>query len=188
MSTIFLHVGQCGNQLGEAFWQGVEEASAPPDRLGSISLKKVPPQPERSRSLQTGQPARHLPFSLLDGTLPCILVDTEPKVVRRITKGGVLSTKIPPEFRLVERAGRGNNWACGYHGNSHVASQVKLRSGRFGGRGEETQLKESVMGCVRKLVEKCDRFTGSVLFHSLAGGTGSGSLALDLSSSFLSLS
>ncbi len=30
------------------------------------------------------------------------------------------------------------------------------------------------MDGVRRTAERCDRFTGTVLFHSLSGGTGSG--------------
>lgn len=77
-------------------------------------------------------------------------------------------TRIPSEFQLVERMGRGNNWAYGYHGYSRVASKAAAQLVR------DEDLRKTVRDCVRKLVEKCDRFTGSVMFHSLAGGTGSG--------------
>ncbi len=178
MSTIFLHIGQCGNQLGQSFWQGIEEASAASDRrLASGSLRKPLQQSAKgSRRTQTGSGGQlpRLPFSLLDGTLPCILVDTETKVVRPISRTGVLSGRIPPDFQLVERRGRGNNWAYGYYGPRHADSRPTAQVMRFGGAGEQTDLKEVIMERVRKLVEKCDRFTGSVVFHSLAGGTGSG--------------
>ena len=159
MSTVFLHVGQCGNQLGEAFWKEVEEwyhGTALKQKRPHGQVKKL-----EKPTLASSAPSR-LPFALLEGTLPCVMIDTEPKVVRRCSKSGILARSVLPEFQVVDRTGRGNNWAYGYHGGP--------RQPPPGGRS----LVGSVQECVRKLVEKCDRFTGSVLFHSIAGGTGSG--------------
>ena len=104
----------------------------------------------------------HIPFSLLDGTLPCVLVDTEPKVVKSCCKAGALAKRVSPMSQLFEKSGRGNNWAYGYYGkNSH-------------GHSRDSWLKDSVQECVRNVVERCDCFMGTVLFHSIAGGTGSG--------------
>ena len=62
-----------------------------------------------------------------------------------------------------DKAGRGNNWAYGYHGGV----------GRRGdGCGQD--LLERVLDLVRKVVERCDRFSGFIMLHSIAGGTGSG--------------
>ena len=160
MSTVFLHVGQCGNQLGEAFWQEVEEW-----HHGTALKQKRPRGPVKkleNPALASSASSPHLPFALLEGTLPCVMIDTEPKVVRKCSKSGVLARRVPPEFRIFDRSGRGNNWAYGYRGSPQQPPPS--------GRG----LVGSVQECVRKLVEKCDRFTGSVLFHSIAGGTGSG--------------
>ena len=155
MSTVFLHVGQCGNQLGQSFWQEVDGwYSRPPGW-------SAPAKPTAAT-----QTSPQLPFSLLDRTLPCVLIDTESKVVKRCSKMGVLSKKVPAEFCISERAGRGNNWAYGYFGGRRA---VQSQSGGH-------SMVECVQECVRKLVEKCDQFTGSVLFHSIAGGTGSGQL------------
>ena len=134
---------------------------------GAASKQKHPyKRLEKPTSASSG--TVQLPFALLEGTLPCIMVDTEPKVVRKCSKSGILSLQVPPEFRIVDKTGRGNNWACGYSGGA-------TPSGR--------SLVTSVQECVRKLVEKCDRFTGSMVFHSIAGGTGSG-----VYTSYLSLS
>ena len=160
MSSLFLHVGQCGNQIGQAFWNDVEEwYEAKP-------LEQIP-----SRRTTLGgrgmKPARtdhviHVPFSFLDGTLPCVLVDTEPKVVKSCCKGGALAKRVPPTSQLFEKSGRGNNWAYGYYGKSSH------------GQSRDSCLKDSVQECVRNVVERCDCFMGTVLFHSIAGGTGSG--------------
>ena len=50
----------------------------------------------------------HIPFSLLDGTLPCVLVDTEPKVVKSCCKAGALAIRVLPMCQLFEKSGRGN--------------------------------------------------------------------------------
>lgn len=160
MSSLFLHVGQCGNQIGQAFWNDVEEwYEAKP-------LEQIP-----SRRTTLGgrgmKPARtdhviHVPFSFLDATLPCVLVDTEPKVVKSCCKGGALAKRVSPTSQLFEKSGRGNNWAYGYYGKSSH------------GQSRDSCLKDSVQECVRNVVERCDCFMGTVLFHSIAGGTGSG--------------
>ena len=150
MSSLFLHIGQCGNQVGQAFWHEVEEwyGSRPVEQKSSHGREA------------------HLPFSLLDGTLPCILIDTETKVVKSCCRSGILSKRVPPKFKLVEKSGRGNNWAYGYYGGTRDSGELCL--------------KDSVQDCVRKLVERCDRFMGTVLLHSIAGGTGSGVVNCDL--------
>ena len=68
--------------------------------------------------------------------------------------------------QLFEKSGRGNNWAYGYYGKtSHEVSR-------------DSCLKDSVQECVRNVVERCDGFMGTVLFHSITGGTGPGVLKL----------
>ena len=121
------------------------------------------------------------PYSLLDGTLPCVLVDTETKVVRKCTgEKSLLGKKVPPDFRVVERGGRGNNWAYGYFsatGKVTESDHEKQIGGfKFGAVRERERLIDTVQERVRTLVEKCDRFGGFVQLHSVAGGTGSGQL------------
>lgn len=80
----------------------------------------------------------------------CIGIDTEPKVISRLRNSKVLNYKRLHE----EQSGCGNNWALGFNGTKH-----KL---------------EDYMESIRLEMETMDRYTGSVLIHSLAGGTGSG--------------
>ena len=188
MSTVFVHVGQCGNQLGRTFW---DEASKPhwsggyhkpytaaegSQRAKTSSLaprvqtgaSRVPTSTTpRAKFVKDGPHKRHVPFSLVDGSLPCVLVDTEPKVIRRCLDGrrdsGMLTQRVHNDCCIWDKAGRGNNWACGYHGAVR---------GMAGVRGQE--LAERVLEAVRRTVERCDRFSGFVVFHSIAGGTGSG--------------
>lgn len=108
----------------------------------------------------------YIPFTLTDGSVPCVMVDTEPKVIRRCldTKHNstVLAQGVPRESCVWDKAGRGNNWAYGYYGSRTSGCGVGVL--------------ERVQEAVRKVVERCDRFSGFVMFHSIAGGTGSGDL------------
>ena len=182
MSTVFLHVGQCGNQLGRSFWQEVEEwYGSPHSEIHPRSAAPYKVQRARPNNKLGSNPqqttARSPAFSLLDGTLPCVLVDTETKVVRKCTgQRAPLGNRVPPKFRVIERGGRGNNWAYGYF--SAVGREVKSGRGiggfEIGSTEEGKCLQGSVQECVRRLVEKCDRFGGFLQLHSIAGGTGSG--------------
>ncbi|KAH3787469.1 tubulin delta chain-like [Dreissena polymorpha] len=128
MSTVFVQIGQCGNQVGQALW------------------KKIIKDEEVKNS-----------YSFVDNEqrLRAVAVDSEPKVVRKITKG------LPYLEQCVVsgKRGRGTNWALGYHGVQKLG---------------DDHLLEITLEAVRKQVEKCDTFTGIVLLHSLSGGTGSG--------------
>ena len=95
---------------------------------------------------------------------------------------------------MFNQGGRGNNWALGY---SKDYKEINKKSGF----GKATQLERTVtspskstkqaftytpdddddkllhegaMEMLRKQSERADHFRGTLLFHSLAGGTGSG--------------
>lgn len=91
-----------------------------------------------------------------NGDVPWIMVDSERKVVRGCLSKRV-SRIVPTTNRLSHRKGYGGNWALGY------CEQKK-----------EGSLMEQTFECLRKEVERLDMFSGTILFHSLAGGTGSG--------------
>ena len=180
MSTVFLHVGQCGNQLGQSFWQEAAGWYSPTSRPPRVAGPALPTSKHCSPKKETHH-AKSLarlstPYSLLDGTIPSILVDTEPKVIRQCTgEGSVLGKGVPEQLRVAERRGRGSNWAYGYF----AATKHKLEGGRQTGGfrfgvSEEKTLVDTVQEHIRALVEKCDRFGGFVQLHSIAGGTGSG--------------
>ncbi|XP_078072030.1 tubulin delta chain-like isoform X2 [Mustelus asterias] len=91
MSTIWLQIGQCGNQIGQEWWKFVANEKAPNSAVDRY------------------------PFHTPDGKLSALSVDSEPKVVRRLLRelktGSFRDSNI-----LVGQRGRGNNWAFGYHG------------------------------------------------------------------------
>ncbi|XP_041375008.1 tubulin delta chain-like isoform X2 [Gigantopelta aegis] len=84
-------------------------------------------------------------------------VDSEPKVVHSLIANQ--RSRVRKKNVLAGKRGRGSNWAMGYYG---------LQS-----KGDDT-LVENTIDAVRHVVERCDSFTGTVVMHSLAGGTGSG--------------
>ena len=129
MSTVFIHIGQCGNQLSLPMWQNF--------------------------NLHKDDKSTNQVFSALDGFHRCVHIDSEQKVVKSLPK----TFKIRDKNIIIGKRGRGNNFALGYNG---------LHS------SGDDQLLESGLDSIRKEVERCDVYTGSIVVHSLSGGTGSG--------------
>ncbi|XP_052773452.1 tubulin delta chain-like [Mya arenaria] len=128
MSTVFLQIGQCGNQVGHSFWKKV---------IKDEDVKK-------SKC-----------FLDNEGHLRSVAVDSESKVLKKITRG----LPYRDDCVISGKRGRGTNWALGYHG--------VRKSG-------DDHLLDDTLNAIRKQVEKCDCFTGIITLHSLTGGTGSG--------------
>lgn len=137
MASVFLEVGQCGIQLGEAFWEEVS-GRLPVDECHG--------------------------FCRIGGRRRCIVVDTEPKVVRAIAKKESQLSKVNV---FSGRSGRGANWAFAYSAAG---------KGQVSGLNESKSLAEDVLEAARKESERCDAFSGFVMTHSLCGGTGSGKI------------
>jgi hypothetical protein len=161
----------------------------------SRAITKPPSSSSPSKSLRV----LNRDFFHLDGTPKCICLDTEPKVVRDIAP----KIGLPLERNaVVDVAGRGNNWAMGFNGPRRRSSQAKRVDGESDGldrrkfvtrglgnvsstafsfgddqdrglAGNKTFLEHS-LDLVRKEFERYDRNEGCLLFHSIAGGTGSG--------------
>ncbi|XP_017326691.1 uncharacterized protein LOC108267194 isoform X2 [Ictalurus punctatus] len=107
---------------------------------------------------KSNQHKKRCPFSSRNGELAAVCVDTEPKVLRKIGEF-VQNKEIRPSSVIEGKGGRGGNWAYGYHG----------------GRGDgENGLLKHTMEAVRQEAERQDYYGGTVLLHSLSGGTGSG--------------
>lgn len=86
-------------------------------------------------------------LTIPDNQCNYLMVDSEPKVVNALKLGKERDNVIH------DRRGCGNNWGCGF----------------------SSDLTTKVMQRIRQLAENSDSgFMGVVLFHSLAGGTGSG--------------
>ncbi|XP_062387481.1 tubulin delta chain-like isoform X1 [Sardina pilchardus] len=98
------------------------------------------------------------PFITKEGNLAVVCVDSEPKVLRR-TQQLVRNKKLLESNIVQGKGGRGNNWAYGYHG--HWVE-------------EGDQLLVQAMEAVRQEAERRDYYGGTVMLHSVSGGTGSG--------------
>jgi hypothetical protein len=84
----------------------------------------------------------------------CLLIDCEPRVVRSVARS--LRGLVRDDATHVLRAhGSANNWAMG-----------------FGSIGEESL--DAISDSLRRMIERMDWWAGTVVAHSLAGGTGSG--------------
>jgi len=154
---VHVQVGQCGNQVGKAFWecvcqehkinaQGSWDADVGPptndadgdgikDELENISVYFASPSIER-----------YVPRA--------IIVDLEPGTID-VIKGSKYGNAYNDDFLLFGANGAGNNWAKGHY-------------------TEGAELVDEVLDKIRIAIENCDAPQGFQLMHSLGGGTGSG--------------
>lgn len=162
---VTLQVGQCGNQLGRAFWhRSLHEHAANAttssfpgpggsSRTASQFSESMSTFFSNSNPPPSGKP---LPpgSEILDLKARACLIDTEDGVVSE-TLRGPLRDLFASRQTLHDVSGAGNNWAHGYHG--------------YGDRYEE-----AIAELVRSQAEPCDSLQSFFLMHSLGGGTGSG--------------
>jgi len=156
---IHLQVGQCGNQVGNAFWKGVVEEHkigsdgvyVEPEKMNDDDGDGIPDEIENIGVYfrATGddfKKCKHIPRA--------VLVDLEPgtmDVIKNSSTGQIFK----PDNMVFGANGAGNNWAKGHY-------------------TEGAELVENVLDKVRQEIEQCDAPQGFQLFHSLGGGTGSG--------------
>jgi len=165
--VIHVQVGQCGNQVGCAFWKGVfgEHDISVGDENPAEKYKYKAPKGGASDADGDGLPDELEKIDVYfransKEPLTCkyvpraVLVDLEPG-----TMDVIKATQIGPSFRpdnmVFGNNGAGNNWAKGHY-------------------TEGAELVEQVLQNVRQEIETCDAPQGFQLFHSLGGGTGSG--------------
>jgi len=157
---IHVQVGQCGNQVGCAFFQAMfkehcldnngkyakpeaEQTDADgdglPDELENIDVYFRGTTEERKN-------AKWIPRG--------VLVDLEPGTMD-VIKASAIGPVFKPDNMVFGNNGAGNNWAKGHY-------------------TEGAELVESVLDRIRQEIEQCDSPQGFQIFHSLGGGTGSG--------------
>ena len=163
MSSLFVHVGQCGNQIALPFWRLAESEAGLPwggDDGGSQSLAAMEAR------------CRHPLFDDVDGCARCVMVDSEPKVVADTVRG--LRT-IRPGNVCLDHSGRGNNWAMGFMACAADEERAMASSshGIFGS-AVAGGLFCDVVETIRREAERTDALRSMVVVHSLSGGTGSG--------------
>ncbi|SBT43809.1 tubulin epsilon chain, putative [Plasmodium ovale wallikeri] len=152
---IFLHVGQCGNQLGHEFW-----SVAIKEHLN----KKINEKKELIGKYSFMNDSVSSFFEHVDENFNlsqkeslkarAILIDTETGVASEIMKSSI-SPYLDENNIFTQQSGAGNNWSQGY---------------MYYGRMYESLIDN----VIRKNVEKCDSLQSFYITSSLGGGTGSG--------------
>jgi tubulin beta len=148
---VHCQVGQCGNQIGNAFWERMAEEHMIRKGDGSFEGDKADP----SQALlidkinvyfkQAGN-SRYVARS--------VCIDLEPgtsEVIKASAIGGLFKT----DNFIFGASGAGNNWAKGHY-------------------TEGAEVIDEVLDVVRREAEGCDCPQGFQITHSLGGGTGSG--------------
>jgi len=156
---IHVQVGQCGNQVGCAFWSALfkehcldnngkfqqtgkiadEDGDGEPDQLENIDVFFRGTTEEKVA-------AKWIPRG--------VLVDLEPGTMD-VIKESPIGPVFRPDNMVFGNNGAGNNWAKGHY-------------------TEGAELVESVLDRIRQEMEQADSPQGFQIFHSLGGGTGSG--------------
>jgi len=156
---IHLQVGQCGNQIGNAFWDSVRKEhninvngqydnpkaedlddDGVPNELEKCDVYFRPIDPEAKKT------CKWVPRALI--------VDLEPGTID-VIKASEIGPLFKPDNMCFGANGAGNNWAKGHY-------------------TEGAELVDSVLDKVRNEIEQCEAPQGFQICHSLGGGTGSG--------------
>jgi len=158
---IHVQVGQCGNQVGCAFWNAVTQEH----NLNVNGMKWQKPEagsadadgdglPDELEKIDVYFRATSSEPMTAKWVPRAVLVDLEPGTMD-VIKAQPLGPAFKPDNLCFGNNGAGNNWAKGHY-------------------TEGAELVESVLDRVRLEIEQCDAPQGFQIFHSLGGGTGSG--------------
>ncbi|KRX06580.1 Tubulin/FtsZ, GTPase domain [Pseudocohnilembus persalinus] len=187
MGSLFIEIGQCGNQIGLQLMDYLEQSSN---------------QHENSYTQRNDHNIYH-----------SIMIDTEPKILRPILENKKKYNYIDSKNIIYCQHGRGNNWALGFM-DAKIQQKKKLQKlqerelkfNRFSLKPkslldvtynmnvntnqyqadsknnvpteqllkENSQVIENCVDIARKEIEKTDYFMGIQMIQSLGGGTGSG--------------
>lgn len=138
-------MGQCGNQVSEAFWRTIAEEHGVEPTNGSCSGDD---QMKERIGVYFNESAENT-------FLPrAALIDLEPGVLDNIRASDIGPLFRPDSF-CNSTASAGNNWAKGHY-------------------TEGAELIEPSLDIIRREAETCDVLQGFQVTHSLGGGTGSG--------------
>jgi tubulin beta len=147
---IHVQVGQCGNQIGNAFWDTMRKEH---HLDGSGNFEKTEDK-EKNRVLMDKVDV-YFKAAGKDRYVPrAALVDLEPGTLD-VIKANPIGKMFKPDNFVFGASGAGNNWAKGHY-------------------TECAELIDEVVDVVRKETESCECPQGFQICHSLGGGTGSG--------------
>ncbi|KAH6959974.1 Tubulin/FtsZ, GTPase domain-containing protein [Ilyonectria destructans] len=142
---VHLQVGQCGNQVGSAFWQtisGEHGLDSNGKYIGTLDLQLA----RMNVYFNETSSNKYVPRA--------VLVDLEPSTMDAV-RSGPFGQLFRPDNFVFGQSSAGNNWAKGHY-------------------TEGAELVDQVLDVVRREAEGCDSLQGFQITHSLGGGTGSG--------------
>jgi len=155
---IHLQVGQCGNQIGLAFWDGVRQEHS----INASGIYEGEMTDNNGDDIPDPLEKCDVYFRPVDPSAPAsckwvpraVIVDLEPGTTDAI-KAHTIGGLFKPDNFCFGANGAGNNWAKGHY-------------------TEGAELVDEVLDVVRQEQESCDCPQGFQICHSLGGGTGSG--------------
>lgn len=150
MPFVTVQLGQCGNQLGAAWFDTVAKELG----SGAYSTHAADSFFQQRRG---DRPTTAAPDDR-QWAARAVLADMEPKVIYSAKQSALASSNgwcYAPGCSAAGQSGCGNNWALGHN--------------KFG-----PAMAPAVLDLVRKQVEACDVFEGFLMLQSMAGGTGAG--------------
>ncbi|CCH62286.1 hypothetical protein TBLA_0G03500 [Henningerozyma blattae CBS 6284] len=142
---IHISTGQCGNQIGAAFWEticGEHGLDYNGNYHGTDDIQKA----RLGVYFNEASSGKYVPRS--------VNVDLEPGTIDTV-KNSELGNLFRPDNYIFGQSSAGNVWAKGHY-------------------TEGAELVDSVMDVIRREAEGCDSLQGFQITHSLGGGTGSG--------------
>ncbi|EJP61508.1 beta-tubulin [Beauveria bassiana ARSEF 2860] len=142
---IHVQVGQCGNQIGTAFWQTISgehglDSNGVYNGSSELQLQRI------SVYFNEATDNKYVPRA--------VLVDLEPGTMDAV-RAGPFGQLFRPDNFVFGQSGAGNNWAKGHY-------------------TEGAELVDQVLDVVRREAEASDSLQGFQITHSLGGGTGAG--------------
>ncbi|KAI6172794.1 Tubulin gamma chain [Aphelenchoides besseyi] len=143
---ITLQIGQCGNQLGAQFWNGLCQEHGIGEN-GFPLVEEIRGKDNKEVFFDQADNGRYIPRA--------VLIDLEPRVINTITRSGYGELYNDENiFQSGNGGGAGNQWTQGYERGAH-----------FG---------EDIMRIIQHEAEGADNLEGFIVSHSVNGGTGSG--------------
>ncbi|ATY66890.1 Tubulin beta chain [Cordyceps militaris] len=142
---VHLQTGQCGNQIGAAFWQTISgehglDSSGVYNGTSELQLERM------NVYFNEASGNKYVPRA--------VLIDLEPGTMDAV-RAGPFGQLFRPDNFVFGQSGAGNNWAKGHY-------------------TEGAELVDQVLDVVRREAEGCDCLQGFQITHSLGGGTGAG--------------
>ncbi|KAL7058449.1 hypothetical protein AAHC03_016504 [Spirometra sp. Aus1] len=146
--SVFVQVGQCGNQIGYRFWD--------------LALREYAAMNKTRETMQS--------FFSLDSkkklSARAVLVDMEEGVVQELLRGQ-LGSLFESAHLITDVSGSGNNWLPDYF--YFIPSSRAVGHCLYGDKHSE-----KILDALRRSVEACSSLQCFFILHSMGGGTGSG--------------